>query len=520
MDRLGSPREVPARPGAARDLVVPYVIAIAAVVAMLALSWVVPSLRSGGPFLVLLTSVAAVTWRAGVGPGALATLLAASLGPWLDATPAGARPESTALVRWLIFVLCALVVLVAAATRRRADAERLRRVLEREQGARGRAEAANQAKDAFLAAVAHELRTPLTPILGWVSLLRSGRLDAGKTKRALETIERNTRSEAQLVDDLLDLSRIAAGRFEIKRHPVELHVAVEAAVEAVRPSARSKGVMLEGVIDRVGRVAGDVQRLEEVTFKLVGNAVKFTPKEGRVEVLLDRVGMQARLRVRDTGRGIGADALPSLFDPFRRADSDTTRPFGGLGMSLAIVRHVVELHGGSIAAESRGAGDGSTFTVLLPLLAEATRAEGGAPSLPGDEPEEPALLLEGIKVLIVDDEDDSYDVLSMVLEESGARVVAVSSAEEAIRALPWVRPDVLVSDIAMPDEDGYALIRRVRSLEPRLGRPIPAVAVSAYADDEDRAHALEAGFQCHLGKPFEPRELVSVVARLTDRSRS
>jgi signal transduction histidine kinase/ActR/RegA family two-component response regulator len=398
---------------------------------------------------------------------------------------------------------------------RRSEAE-LRELFEREQEARHKAEEANRIKDDFLSTVSHELRTPLNAILGWVWLLSNGTLSPEETRRAIATIERNARAQGQIVDDLLDVSRIITGKLRLQVIQVNLVQIIEAALDSVGPAAAAKEIQVERRLDPLAALAtGDPNRLQQVVWNLLSNAVKFTPQGGTVEVGLARQGSYAEIRVRDTGAGISADFLQHVFDRFRQADSSSTRAHGGLGLGLAIVRHLVELHGGTVEAESAGEGKGATFTVRLPVAPElrlapvqALRERSMAPAAlaAGD--------LQGLKILLVDDEPDAREVLPALLERFGAEVQVAASTREALVLLPRFVPDVLVSDLAMPGEDGYSLIRQVRKLEDGL-KDLPAIALTAQASDVDRARALAAGFQIHLAKPVEPRDLVAAVTTLT-----
>jgi signal transduction histidine kinase len=394
------------------------------------------------------------------------------------------------------------------AERRRAQEER-ELLLRRERQARAEAEAASRTKDEFLAMLSHELRTPLTAMLGWAHLLRCGKLDEATAARGLGVLERSTRAQSQIIGDLLDVSRITAGKLRLEPRPTELGPALEAAVDAVRPAAAAKGIRLEVELDgAAGPVLGDPTRLQQVFWNLLANAVKFTPEGGEVGVRLARGGGQAVVTVRDTGVGVRPDFLAHVFERFSQADASTTRRYGGLGLGLAIVRHLVELHGGTVTAESAGEGRGATFAVRLPALpARPAAADGGAGRPPGRG-------AGGLRVLVVDDEPNTREMLALVLSGCGAEVTTVASAREALEALPRVRPDVLISDLAMPGEDGYALIRRVRALPAEEGGRVPAVALTAYALAEDRARALSAGFQLHLPKPVDPAELAAVVENL------
>ena len=388
-----------------------------------------------------------------------------------------------------------------------------------EQRARAAAEAANRAKDEFFAMLSHELRTPLGAILSWAHLLRSGRLDAAGTARAVQTIDRNARLQAQLINDLLDVSRIAAGKLELDLGVVDPASVVEAALSAVRPEADAAGLVLDAAIDHsLGALHADPDRLQQVMSNLLSNAIKFTPRGGRIEVRLERAGSQATIAVNDTGPGVAADLVPHVFERFRQGEGPATRRHGGLGLGLTIVRHLVELHGGTVEVESPGELGGATFIVRLPLL--PSEAAGGpeiqrlAP-LPVGPPR-----ADGLHVLLVDDDANTLDSLRALFEHYGARVTAVPSAAAALRALESLRPDVLVSDIAMPDEDGYQLIARVRELDRERGGAIPAIALTAFAADDDRVRALVAGYDVHLSKPVNPEEVVAFVTQLARRGRA
>jgi signal transduction histidine kinase/ActR/RegA family two-component response regulator len=381
------------------------------------------------------------------------------------------------------------------------------------------AQDANRMKDEFLATLSHELRTPLNAVLGWAHLLRKGALDPEAVSRAVEAIERNTKLQAKLVEDLLDVSRIISGKLRLELAPTDLVGVIEAAVDAVKPAADARGIDLKLALDlEIEPIAGDAGRLQQVVWNLLSNAIKFTPEEGRVEVRLTGERSHAVIAVSDTGRGIAPEFLPHVFDRFRQADSSASRVNSGLGLGLAIVRHLVELHGGTIQAESGGLGSGATFRVRLPQRATRTRKEH-VPAVQQMLPLDNLPALEGLSVLVVDDEPDARDLLVAVLEQEGARVTAVGSAAAALEALSREpRPDILLSDIAMPHEDGYMLIRRIRALPPDDGGLIPAVAVTAYARAEDRRVALTAGFQAHLTKPVRPIELTTIVGSLARRS--
>jgi PAS domain S-box-containing protein len=398
-------------------------------------------------------------------------------------------------------------------------------LLKREHLAREEAESANRAKDEFLATVSHELRTPLNAILGWAHMLRANKLDQTTQGRALETIERNAKSQAQLIEDILDVSRIVTGKLKLDVQPVEPRTVIDAAIDAIRPAADAKGITIEKMLDPgAGPVSGDSNRLQQIVWNLAANAVKFTGKGGRVQVHLQRAGSYAEIVVNDTGQGISAEFLPYVFDRFRQADATSTRRHGGLGLGLAIVRHLAEMHGGTVVASSPGEGMGATFTVKLPLI--STHVDPGDPVRSHQDrganiASEHLPNLEGVRVMVVDDESDTREMLRVMIGQLGAEVRACGSSEEAIDVLSKWNPDVIVSDIEMPGEDGYELIRKVRLSEAkRGGRKVPAVALTAYGRVEDRLRALSAGYQMHVAKPAEPAELAMVVASLAKRSAS
>jgi signal transduction histidine kinase len=382
--------------------------------------------------------------------------------------------------------------------------------LEAESSARVDAEASNRAKDEFIAMISHELRTPLGAILIWAQLLKSDALDAAAVARAVGMIERSTKTLAQLIDDLLDASRIIAGKLTFETRPLELRPVVEAALDAAAPAAQAKEIVLERVLTGpLPAVSGDAGRLQQVVSNLLANAIKFTTGGGRIEVRLERSGPSVKITVIDTGSGISPDFLPFIFERFRQADTTMTRKQKGLGLGLAIARQIVQLHGGAIEAASAGEGRGSTFVVTLPLLMGREIEAPHAEERPARTP-----TLDGITVLVVDDEEDAREAMAVLLGQAGARVVSASGAAEALEALDRERPDVLLSDIAMPGEDGYALIRRVRGRDPASGGRIPAAALTAYATLEDRAKAIRAGYDEHIPKPVDPTRLVAAVALL------
>jgi PAS domain S-box-containing protein len=387
----------------------------------------------------------------------------------------------------------------------------------REQRARAESEAANRAKDEFLAILSHELRTPLTSVLGWARMLASSQLDAGRMRHAVEAIERNARLQAQLIDDLLDISRIVVGKLQLDLRPVDLVPIIEHAVETPARHAAAKGVRLHCVLDPAASpVMGDALRVQQVVANLVGNAVKFTPEGGSVEVRLERQDGTARIAVVDTGIGIAAEVLPHVFERFRQGDSSTTRQHGGLGLGLAIVRNLVELHGGGVRASSEGIGRGSTFEVRLPIVALARRL-GSRDVLYDAAPFQPERDLERVRVLVVEDDADARQLFATALAERGAEVEMAGGVDEALQAIGRRPVHALVTDIGMPGRDGYDLIAAFRAMSPDH-RLVPAIAVTAMTTQEDRARALAAGFQMHLPKPIDPTELASLVARAVGRA--
>jgi signal transduction histidine kinase len=409
-----------------------------------------------------------------------------------------------------------------AIQQKRSEAQRVQ--LAREQEARAQAEEANRLKDEFLATVSHELRSPLNAIQGWAELLLDGGLDEQTAARAVETIARHTRAQNQLISDLLDVSRIITGKLHFETAPVDLAQAIEAALETVRPAAEAKGVELRQRLDpKAGLVLGDDTRLRQVVWNLLSNAIKYTPRGGHVETRLERDGSQVTIIVRDTGEGIGEDFLPHIFDRFRQADGATTRRHGGLGLGLAIVRHLVEAHGGRVSAASGGAGQGAILTVTLPLMAspnaDPSNAERGVRSV-GPTSEQSATrnpqfaILEGLRVLVVDDEPDARELLKLALATRGAEVRVGASASDALDIMGQWRPDVLVNDIGMPDEDGYELMRKVRALPAERGGQTPAVALTGYFSVKSANRALAAGYQIFMPKPVNLTELATAIARL------
>jgi PAS domain S-box-containing protein len=395
-------------------------------------------------------------------------------------------------------------------------------LLAREQKARQEAEAASQAKDEFLAVVSHELRTPLNTLRLWAGVLRNGPRDAQTIARAVDTIDRNAILQARLIEDLLDASRIVSGRFRLAIERVDLAGIIEPAIEAVRAAARNKAIGLTSALDpAAGPVLVDSTRLQQVVWNLLSNAVRFTPAGGRVTVGLKRLGPEAELTVTDTGRGMAPGLLPRVFDRFRQGESGTMRSHGGLGLGLSIARQIVELHGGTIRADSPGEGRGATFTVCLPLAAvQAVRPGPAAPRTRPNRPDgAPTPRLENVDVLVVDDDAETREVLKVVLGCEGARVTTAPSVADAVAAIERRWPDVLVSDIGMPGEDGYDLIRRVRRLEAVRGRHLPAIALTAYTGAEDRRRTLHAGYDTHVAKPVEASAFAPLIASLLPRER-
>ena len=387
--------------------------------------------------------------------------------------------------------------------------------------AEAQAEEANHLKDEFLATVSHELRTPLTSILGWARLLRSTTIDQPTRDKGLDTLERSAKAQAQLIEDLLDVSRITSGKLRLDVQPQKLDEVVLAAIDAAKPTAAAKGVELRVVLDESGGlVMGDSVRLQQIAWNLLTNAIKFTAKGGHVQVVVTRVDSTLELSVSDDGAGIAPEFLPFVFERFRQADSSITRSRAGLGLGLSIVRHLTELHGGTVDVRSEGLGKGATFFVRLPVAVGSWRAatSGSAAVDPNPNGRKREVDLSGVHVLVVDDEPDARELLAFVLTQHGARVVTASSARDALETLKHEPPNVLVSDIGMPVEDGYTLIQNVRALAPHASGNVPAIALTAYTRAEDRLRALRAGFQMHLGKPIEPLELVLVVAGLARRT--
>jgi PAS domain S-box-containing protein len=438
-------------------------------------------------------------------------------------------------VQWILFSAepmdlrgehCWLTIIRDITERKHAEEER-ERLLRQEKEAREEAETASRMKDEFLATISHELRTPLTAILGWASMLNHGLLSPMQTRHALEVIEQSARSQAGLVDDILDTARIITGRLKLDAHPVEIERVFQAAVDVIRPSADAKRIALQVVTDHRSSIAfGDANRLQQVIWNLLSNAVKFTSEGGRVEARLSRSEGHVEITVTDTGMGIDPQFMPYIFDRFRQADSTSTRKYSGLGLGLAIVRHVVEMHGGTVAASSPGQGQGATFKVRFPIASpQLLHPETPPPGPELKQPMQPNHIdgqqdLGGVRVLVVEDDLDTLEMLKAIFQNRGAEVIAASSAEDALKALEHSVPDALVSDLAMPGQDGYELIAQIRQRGSNGGGNMPAVALTAHARVEDRVRALSAGFQMYVPKPVDPNELVAAVANLTHPYRS
>ncbi len=427
-------------------------------------------------------------------------------------------------------ILGAVLVFRDISERKRMEMER-ERLLSTAQTAQKEAEQANRLKDEFLATASHELRTPLTAVVGWSRMLRTGKLDAENSARALEAIERNATLQTKLIDDLLDVSRIITGKLTLDRRPIEIAHVVSDAVNTVRPAADAKNIAIETSFDaEAGPVLGDANRLQQVIWNLLSNAVKFTPKNGRIDVALQRVNSEVEISIGDSGEGISSEFLPYVFDRFRQGDGKTTRLHSGLGLGLAIVRQLVELHGGTVKAHSDGPGRGAIFKLRLPVL--SINSVPGSKSVASYSTLARARItdglklecsprLDGLRVLVVDDDSDTRQMLKAVLSECQADVITAASVADAIKEIERRKPDVLVSDLGMPEQDGYELIKKVREMESAdHSARIPALALTAYAKAEDRVRALAGGYQVHLSKPVEPAEFLLVVANLAGRGQS
>jgi len=402
--------------------------------------------------------------------------------------------------------------------RKRAEEDRAE-LFKRERAARADAEKANRLKDEFLATLSHELRTPLNAVIGWSRMLGSGRLDRESSKHALEVIERNAWAQKQIIEDILDVSRVITGKLQLNVSPVDLVAVMDAALDAVRPAMEAKEIKIETIIDASLRmISGDANRLQQVIWNILSNAAKFTPNRGRVEISVSQTAAHVQIQVKDSGPGIEPAFLPYVFERFRQADGSITRTHGGLGLGLAIARHLVELHGGTIGVENRDDGQGAVFTIRLPLPSGELRPEAlaGADSAVKENQSEQASL-EGLAILIVDDETDALDLITVELAQHGAKVTAVTNAEDALKALDQGNFDLLISDISMPKIDGYDLIRQIRKNEAGINQKIPAVALTAYARVQDRMQAIMAGYSTHIAKPVDANELLTVIASLAGR---
>jgi PAS domain S-box-containing protein len=436
---------------------------------------------------------------------------------WIHAVYVPTKGDSDAVNGWIAAV-------TDISERKEMELER-ERSFEREREAREKAEEASRLKDEFLATISHELRTPLNAMLGWARLLQTGNLSAEETRQAIATIERNAKTQAQLIEDLLDVSRIITGKLRLNVRPVMMSTVIESAVASLMPTAEAKGITIQSMLDPdAGPVSGDAARLQQVFWNLLSNGIKFTPRGGRVQIRLERIDSHIEVTVSDTGEGISAEFLPYVFDHFRQEDGGTTRQHGGLGLGLSIVRQIVVLHGGTVTADSPGERKGSTFCVRLPLMVVQSRKDQGERVHPKAETKALLILdrppnLHDVKVLLIDDDADTRTLLRTVLEQCGADVRDAASAEEGLNEAKKCKPSIVVSDIGMPTEDGYHFIEKFRAWERQTGRWTPAVALTAYARAEDRVRALKAGYQIHVAKPIEPVEFALVVAGQLGRGR-
>jgi signal transduction histidine kinase/CheY-like chemotaxis protein len=500
-----------------------YLVAIAATAVVFTARFMLePTLGDVAQLLLFTLSVVAAAWRGGLGPGLLATALSAILAEYFFIEPLYSfRAKHSAERIELLLFLCTGISISALSQARLSAEEKRQQLLVSEQDARRTAEDANRLKDEFLSTVSHELRTPLTAINGWALMLRAGRLDAAQSARALDTIVRSAKSQNQLIGDLLDVSRIISGKMRLDIASLKLGSVIEAAVDTIRPAAEAKRIHLSALLDPAAeKVSGDAERLQQVVWNLLSNAVKYAPEGGRVEVRLELADSHVEIVVADNGQGIKPEFLPYVFERFRQEDSGTSRQQGGLGLGLAIVRHIVEMHGGTVRVASEGLGKGATFTVSLPIA----RVRPVSPEELRDKaadgrlaPENPPSLA-GLHVLFVDDDADARWLITMMLTNGGAEVRTAVSAPEALAVCAEWRPDILISDIGMPGEDGYTLIKKLRARESERGGHIPAIALTAYGRGEDRMGALSVGYECHVPKPVDPAELLTVVANLADRN--
>lgn len=475
------------------------------------------------PFLIFLPAILLSAWYGGFWPGLVATLLSACLMLifWIEPVGALGIAHPINVLSMLLFIGVGVAIAVTHESLHRQQAAHQDAYLEAERTttlarrAHEEADVANRAKDEFLSALSHELRTPLTAILGWTALLRTRALDPATAARALEAIERNSLAQARLIDDIFDVSNVITGKLRLDVRPIDPAVVVRAAVEHIAPAAQAKGLFLGATIaPDLGPIRADPDRLQQILWNLLFNAVKFTPSVGRISVEVERRERQLQIRVEDTGQGISAELLPHVFERFRMGDPSSTRVHRGLGLGLALVEHLVEMHGGIVTAESKGAQRGATFVVSLPLQ-PASAAEVASP-VSGAEPREAprAATLEGVQVLVVDDDPDVRALVASILEERGAKVAVVASAVEALGALERRPFDVLVSDLVMPGEDGYSLMRRATALLAKQKHRMPAVALTAHGGAEDVKRAYRAGFLIHVAKPVVAERLVQAVAQL------
>jgi len=512
-----------------------FVLAIAIVGAATLLRQLVdPLIHDQVPYFVYVGSVVLATWFCGVDAGIVSTILAAFIGNYLFVQPRYEFvPHGEDWLAMALFAALALGLvwqvgrwkraersLYARAHRMQEQAHQMREQTEELRRLNAEAERINRVKDEFLATLSHELRTPIHAVVGWAYLLKQGTLSRGQLAKASDTILRNSQLQIRLIDDLLDVSRIIGGKLDLNLAAINVADVVQQALDIVQPAALAKDIDLRTSLSHDAVLVGDADRLRQVVWNLLSNAVKFTPKHGWVQVRGEKKESQIHLTVSDSGMGIEPEFLPHLFERFTQADSSTTRRHGGLGLGLAIVRHIVELHGGTVSAASEGKDKGATFRVTLPIRAVAEPLDGDEKLRRTDEEAEKAvepLALQGIRVLVVDDEPDARTLVEAVLRQYGAVVRAAGSAQEAFQEVRRWRPNVLVADIGMPVEDGYSLLRRVRALSASEGGSVPAAALTAYAQDEDRQRAFAAGFQEHVAKPVPPERLASVVARLASR---
>ena len=523
------------QPRVPRRWYIRFLLAVAIVaVATLLRALVDPLIHDQIPYFIFVASAVVTTWFCGVDAGLFGTVLAAFAGnyffvpPRYELVPHGEdwiamglfAPVASGLV-WLIGRWRrAERSLYARAHRMQEQAQRLQEQTEELRGLNTEAERINRVKDEFLATLSHELRTPLTAVVGWAHMLKQGVLSERQLEDASDTILRNSQLQIRLIEDLLDVSRIISGKLHLNLAAMNMSDVVQQALDTVQPAAAAKAIELRASLSHDVVLVGDADRLRQVAWNLLSNAVKYTPKHGWVDVRVEKKQSQIYLTVSDSGMGVEREFLPHLFERFTQADSSTTRRHGGLGLGLAIVRHIAELHGGTVVAVSEGTDKGATFTVTLPIRAVAEPRDGEASLRPTREESHQTvdpLALHGIRVLVVDDEPDARTLVEAVLRQYGADVRAAGSAQEAFQELQRWRPDVLVADIGMPVEDGYSLLRRVRALSAAEGGSIPAAALTAYAQHEDRERAFAAGFQEHVAKPVPPQRLAHVVARLASR---